>query len=156
MASWILPWKLSVAWQPFLGRDVTYHNAASQENIWPGRHSITMPSTPEPARWSSGSSGGIGVYFGVYPSLQGCNFPIKRSMRRECGSVSGHHFSISYKPSSQRLRSKTFQTRGGVGQLPPQKVVPRGSNGVSRLFRCLDAHPGEMARRWCGGQASAL
>jgi hypothetical protein len=29
-------------------------------------------------------------------------------------------FSTSYKPSSQRLRSKTFQLRGGVGLLPPQ------------------------------------
>src|ERR1039458_8545201 len=105
VASWILPWKLSVAWQPVLGRDVTYHNAASQENRWPGRHSITMPSTPEPARWSSGSSGGIGVHFGVYPSLQGRNFPIKRSVRRKCGSVSGERIALVawFEPAMARV-----------------------------------------------------
>jgi hypothetical protein len=39
------------------------------------------------------------------------------------------------------------------------RVGQRGSKGVSRLFLSLDAQPGEMARRWCGGQvypASAL
>ena len=39
------------------------------------------------------------------------------------------------------------------------RVGLRGSNGASRLFLSLDAHPGEMARRWRGGQvypASAL
>src|ERR1035438_10826169 len=39
-----------------------------------------------------------------------CGLYVRAEVRRPAfSSVSGHHFSTSYKPSSQRLRSKTFQ-----------------------------------------------
>src|ERR1700739_3645282 len=46
----------------------------------------------------------MAICFGEYSSLQGHNSPLKRSQRRKCGGVSGHHLeSAAYKDLNRSL-----------------------------------------------------